>query len=200
MQELSQVDDEIVKCKLAINPSTPENILEQLSRTKLKTIKIKLVQNKNITAKALLNIIENGDVRILELISHNPNLSVDALESLVLRCAWLLQNSKYYHDIWVILRHVLNHKNCSFKVQKYILNLLPIKQVNPYHNNLNIAVFTSEYAEPKVLEKYADSIDWLERYAIATNPNTLQTTILKLAQDSNIIVSNSAISSAILTP
>ena len=50
------------------------------------------------------------------------------------------------------------------------------------------ALFLSDYAASFVLAENSNSISWLERYAIAQNPNTLRDTLEVLAQDGNRIV------------
>ncbi|MDJ0531097.1 MAG: hypothetical protein QNJ70_01165 [Xenococcaceae cyanobacterium MO_207.B15] len=181
--ELAKNKHILASRRLAGNSSTPGLILQELSTIKDYNIKYQLAGNSSTPPETLLKLIQeqDSDSNIYHRIALNPNATALVLQELIKYCSL---NT---------LLFVLSHPNCSLEIQKNILNFWAKDQSQIRWLWLSrLAVFFSPHAQPSVLASNARSIYWIERYAIAINPNTPQSIREILSQDSNIIVRNIA--------
>lgn len=178
-----------VRHEIAKNPNTPAYIIRELAKNKHIKVSDRIAKNPATPPDVLLNIINliKDDYyhirrRITHNIALNPNATATVLKQLVQYC----NNDDFLF--------ILSHPNCTLEVKKLVFNCLAekISKTHPSYRLVRLAVLFNNYAEASVLAANVRSIYWIERYAIATNPNTPQSTREILARDSNIIVSNAA--------
>ncbi len=169
------------------NPNTPPSVLQQLAKSKSISLRRQIANNSATTPKVFLNTIEDEDDTVLNLIPLNPNATAPVLKELIQYCD--------FHNF----KFILSPPNCTLEVKKRALNSWADKKSKINTNSIQIdknyilfrlAVFFSPHAEPAVLASNARSIFWIERYAIAINPNTPQSIREILSRDSNVIVRN----------
>ena len=136
-----------------------------------------------MSAYILLNLIEKGNSQqehnLNCLIAMNPNGNEAVLENLAKYCSPV---TGFY---------ILFHRNCTLKATKRLFGRLR-KNNKPisYCGLDRLAKFFSSHTKASILESHANSLFWLDRYAIAVNPNTPRKIKKLLSKDSNILVRN----------
>lgn len=160
--------------------------------------------NPESSPNTLLTIANNNnrDVSLCFAVAQNPNTPASVLDKLAfhksrdVRLA-VTKNSNTTIDTLVTLTK--KRKGC-LHVRKNAIKALLDK--DPQKAGAAIAEFVSskkpsvprfifllhELVPVEFLEKHADSLSWLERYAVAQNPNTPQHLRAKLSKDANRVV------------
>jgi len=94
-------------------------------------------------------------------------------------------------DFHLLIAILQNHKT-SLKIKQKIFNRCAKLYLDrPSLNRL--IFFFSPHADRETLARHSNSISWIERCAIAQNPNTPQNIIRYLAKDGNKVVRAAAI-------
>lgn len=144
---------------------TPEK-LDKLNRSKSNapvTLLEKLATDEHISVKLAVTKNSNTPVNVLELLANNPKpnslIQIAAIKSLIQRYP----------------------QQCQSYIEKFI-------STNFYPSLSNFFILLHHLAPVNLLIKHHRSSSWLERYAVATNPNTPQHIRKLLAEDANRIV------------
>jgi hypothetical protein len=181
---------------VAKNSSAPPDLLAQLAHSEDKSIRKALRYNDLTIPKGEEDIIiivdsfaqmippqwaddfivsTDKDVRII--LVNNFNTPVGVLEKLA------TDSDKY------VRQNALSNPNFNQQAKLNTFNNLA-KGTSP--NLCRLAVFLSPYAEVVHLAENFRSTSWLERWAIAQNPNTPDNTLSYIIKDGNRLVRNAA--------
>jgi hypothetical protein len=171
LKELALCRYSNVHLALAANPNTPKHLVkEQLIQEKPE----KLAQNSATPASILISLANNPDHTVRTLLAANQNTPQEALDILA-------RDKKDY----VRHRAANNPKMSKENLAKITLERIAKTQVPSFSRFI---VFLHHQAPQQALAKNYRSEVWLERYAIAQNPNTPKHIISELTLDANQIV------------
>ena len=192
---------------IARHLNTPTHVLEQLATDKNNAIRTCVAQNPNTPASLLEQLAADKDGDVVIAVAGNLNTSMRLLEQLVLKGMRNRQISGIYrlstdrnpnapaclleqlaqkgirnkHIEAAAKNLILQHPDSAFVfVQEYIESFEP--------SFSRLLVLLHPLAPSSLLEKNFRSSSWLERYAIAQNPNTPSHIRQRLVQDGNRIV------------
>ena len=162
-----------IRESVADNPNAPKEILKSLAKEQNIRIRFRVAINPNTPIDLLKTLANDSNHQIREAVAKNTNTPLKILEKLA-------------NDRNLIVREsVSENPNCTFEIKKTIFKNFAKSETPSFSR---VALFLSDYAASFVLAENSNSISWLERYAIAQNPNTLRDTLEVLAQDGNRIV------------
>ncbi|WP_373479225.1 hypothetical protein [Geminocystis sp.] len=175
LEKLATDSDSGVRYEVAENPNTPVVILEKLASDS--DVCINVASNPNTPITLLEKLATDSDRWIRSYVAKNPNTPVSILEKLA---------TDSDSDVRI---NVAKNPNTPVNLKIEMFNSLA-KGTTP--NLGRLAVFLSPYAETSHLAKNFRSTSWLERWAIAQNPNTPDNTLSYLVQDGNRLVRSAA--------
>ncbi|HEY9860440.1 MAG TPA: HEAT repeat domain-containing protein [Candidatus Obscuribacterales bacterium] len=210
--QLAQDEDASVRGAIASHPNCPPPILETLALDDEEDIRQKVAANPNTPGNILEFLSEDPDAGVRDAIAANPNTTPTILERLA-------QDEKVE-----VRRAVAQNAHTPTSIRESLRDLLlpPItRESSPtlrglsrvYNPNTDdLSTLLSEYAQSpnafvrfvtllhpltavEVLQQGAQSVWWLERYAVSDNPSTPTEIRQRLALDSNRIVRAAAIAS-----
>jgi hypothetical protein len=170
LEQLAQHKDSGIRLYLAMNPNTPVQLLELLAQDKV-------AKNPNTPVQFLELLAQAEDKWIRRTIASNPNTPLMLLDQLL--------NQLAQDENHAIREFVAGHPKTPVSLLLEVtLKLCP--QHNPSLSRF--LVLLHPLAPYPALGKYYCSEVWLERYAIAQNPNTPLDILHTLAKDANRIV------------
>lgn len=181
LETLAQDSATDVRTEVAGNNHTTNQILEQLSQDEEAAVRTKVAANSNTPNNVLEKLAQDESVEVRRAVAQNPNISESIRDS---------------------LRDLLPAAKTNTQSTSPTLRGLS-RIYNP--NTDDLATVLSEYVESdvafvrfvsllhplipvEILENGANSISWIERYAVANNPATPTEIKQQLTQDSNQIV------------
>ncbi|MEH2214426.1 hypothetical protein [Nostoc sp.] len=173
LEKLAQSPKTKVREAVAQNPNTPISTLEQLSKDKNYEILLQIAQKTNLSPEILEELAGSKSDQVREKAMLNPSLPKDAVERIL--CGeyathYLKLNPDFLSRHPDSLAVALNHyAKSQFALVSFIA--------------LNQPQISQELLQEKSL-----SISWLERLAVAQNPQATQQILIQLAQDSNQLV------------
>lgn len=173
MKQLARDEDISIRYGVADNPKAPLEILKSFATDDSERIRFFVARNPNTPSKILEQLANDLDNSVRETIAKNPNTPIEILE--------LLANDSDNS----VRESVSENPNCTRQIKETIFKNFAKLETPSFSR---VALFLSDYAESSVLAENSNSISWLERYAIAQNPKTPQSTLKILAQDGNRIV------------
>ena len=166
----------IIREYTALHPKASTTILEQLAKDKSSAVRSSVAQNPHTAGSLLAQLAQDLDQEVAIAVAQNPNTPVSILEQFA-------QQGKRNNQIkQAALKNLFSQypdRVVPF-LEKYIKSFQP--------SFTRLLVFLHPLAPSSFLAKNFDSSSWLERYAIAQNPNTPAATRQRLAQDANRIV------------
>lgn len=186
---------------IARNEQTPIDVLQQLANHEYYGVRLSVALNPNSTFKILKELANDPDYRVCHAVGSNPHTDVILIENLlakkdnILLCHSIISNP---NTTTSILEKLLSHDRAGIRLaaaQKYLHrypNRLPKVleklAVNSKHYSIRVFALLHHQIIPTFLAENYRSIIWLERYAIAQNPNTPTDILHTLAKDGNRIV------------
>ncbi|PSF38115.1 hypothetical protein C7H19_06495 [Aphanothece hegewaldii CCALA 016] len=196
-QQLAQDRALPVREAVALNAKVSTHILEILSRDREAQVRGKVATNPRTPVSVLESLVQDEDATVRIAVASNPNLPLSYLEQLAL------------DDTVEVRRAVANYallRNLAPKPTSRQTNptLISLSRIyNPKTDDL--ASVLVEYAQSEndfvrlvtllhpltpveILQQAAQSISWVDRYAVAENPATPNTVKEQLIQDSNRFV------------
>lgn len=199
--------DVLVRENVAKNPHTSRNTLERLALEKDERIQLAIATNPNAPINALEKLARHPQYLIRRTVAANPSTPVDVLERL----------GRGSHSINSIVQAlVAAHPNAPFHFVEEFLSssieangIIELKVVKrflaekpdgfpqllelfaakfPMFSAKRWLILLHPEVSPRVLVQNCQSLAWLERCAIAKNPNIPTDTLWILAKDGNRIV------------
>ena len=203
--KLAEDEAVLVRETVACWEQTPVEILELLASDEEVEVRIKVAQNSNTPQNILETLAGDEDSQVLEAVASNPSISITILEQLT--------NDEKIEVRRAVDENPNNPENTSESLEDDIFEPLP-KQTSITlselpriydSNNDDLTIVLTEYAESentfvrfvtllhpvtprRILAQGADSVFWLERYAVAENEATSLELLETLARDGNWIV------------
>lgn len=176
-----QITEFLEKWEQANNPATSQDILSNIAYSSNVALAFAVANNPGTSAQTLhqLAVDLKGDVLIA--VANNPNASLTTILTLCGKSKGSLNIrahavkvliQKYPSGAGAILAEVVNSDKPTSA--RFILLLHPI-------------------APPEFLAYHADSISWIERYAVAQNTSTPADVLSKLSTDANRLVRATAL-------
>ena len=176
LEKFAESQRPFVRTALASNPKVPESIIHQLAKDENREVRQALATNPRTPLEVLLCF--KHDVQ--RAAAANPKAPFSIVEKQLL---WLLSLSMprpRIGDAKILLRYLREKPEELPALLEAIVKL-------PSEKTRTIALMHPQMP-PKFLAENGQSLDWLERCAIAQNPNTPTETLQLLAADSNRIV------------
>ena len=175
LTKLATSESVSIRERVAKHPNSNTSILAKLAKDRNTDVRIAVAKNPNTSENILKLLINRGDREIRLAVVNNPNTLNMWLEE------WAKNNS-YSKLKRAAMKEIItrNPDRLSLFLSKYPRNDRP--------SFTRLLVFLSPQASSKILAKNYDSIIWLERYAIATNPNTPTNIRSILCKDANRVV------------
>ncbi|HBE19857.1 MAG TPA: hypothetical protein DEG17_21585 [Cyanobacteria bacterium UBA11149] len=190
---------------IARNHNTPIDILKQLANHKYYRVRLSVALNINSTFNILNQLANDPDYRVCHAVASNPNTPASLIEKLVTEkgniiiCHGAIPNP---HSSTSILENFLTHSTATIRLaaaQEYLHrhpNKLP-KVLEKFaaistHYSIRFFALLHHQIPAKPLVENSKSTIWIERYAIAQNPNTPTDILHILAKDGNRIVRSAA--------
>jgi hypothetical protein len=196
-------NDSDFKYSVAAHPNLPITLIEDFFRDKDKNFYLSLAKNPATPSRILAEILESlptNQEKIRQLIAKHPHTSGKILNKLALDSKMhssLMENPNLPINLW--------EKILPFEQQADKILPIYLKQNHPDVVSwalrhfakfdsciVNLVISSHPQADPEFLAKRASSIYWVERWAVAQNPNTPNLIREKLVRDGNIIVRKTA--------
>ncbi|MEH2226530.1 hypothetical protein [Nostoc sp.] len=173
LEKLAQSPETKVREAVGQNPNTPISILEQLSKDNKYDVLLQIAQRTNLSPEILEELAGSKSDQVREKAMLNPTLPKDAVERIL--CGeyathYLKLNPDFLSRHPDSLAVTLNH---------YAKSQFPL---------ISFIALNKPQISQELLQEKSLSISWLERLAVAQNPQATQQILTQLAQDSNQLV------------
>jgi hypothetical protein len=199
LEKLAKDENEWVRRSITENPNTPSHILEELSKNADFWICHTLVVNPNTPSSTLAYLASFNDWELNQKILAHRNtdlsLSVQILKNNVSWCVRLLEKENIPDLILVELLSHPSEEVLKFSVGRYLaqhpdlVSLVIEKYPNCQTPSFSRIVILFHPETPNSFLRHAiASLYWIERFAVAQNPNTSRELLQILAQDMNQLV------------
>ncbi len=170
-----------VQKAVASHPNTPINFLENLSEAINYSIRASVASNPNAPQYLIEKLAQDESVEVCRAVANNPNVSESIRNSL--------------KDLLPVTKTKTQSLSPSLRGISRIYNPdtddLPTVLSQYINSDVPFVRFVSllhPLTPKEILENGANSISWIERYAVADNTNTPTEIKQQLTQDSNQIV------------
>ncbi len=167
----------LIRDRTAIHPKTPSTVLEELAADKNSALRLGVAQNPNTPGSLLEQLALDKDALVRLAVAGNPNTPVSLLEQLAKKRT---QSHQPLQAAAVKNLISQNPERVAAFLEEYIQPLKP--------SFSRLLLFFHPQAPSTMLAKNFRSYSWLERYAIAQNPNTPPHIRQRLTLDGNRIV------------
>jgi cell division septation protein DedD len=203
LEKLATDSDNWVRRNLASNPNTPVSVLEKLASDSVWEVRRNVASNPNTSVSVLEKLATDSNDNVRRNVASNPNTSVSVLEKLatdsndnVRRNVVLNPNTpvsaleKLAKDYNYAIRLCLlkNNNIPPNLLKQFKTSEFATLMKNKKPNLGRLTLLFSGYAKTSHLAKNCRSTNWLERYAIAQNPNTPDHILNYLLKDGNKLV------------
>lgn len=176
LEQLSHSKWVIVRQGVARHPNTDKNLLKQLAEDKISMVRLGVAENPNTPSNLLELLAIDQDNQIVVTVATHANTSSNILEQLA-----ILGKPDDRIKQAAVLTLVNRFPD---RISKILADC--ITSFTPIFTRLLIFLHPSTPSE--TLAKNINSTSWLERYAIAQNPNTPPEIRAALTRDGNRIV------------
>ncbi len=173
LEKLAKSPATKVRQAVAQNPNTPISALEQLSKDENYDVLLHIAQRTNLSSESLELLAGNKSAQVREKAMLNPSLPKEVVERIL--CGeyathYLKLNPNFLSRHPDSLAVTLNH---------YAKSQFPL---------VSFIALNQPQISQELLQEKSLSISWLERLAVAQNPQATQQILTQLAQDSNQLV------------
>ncbi|MEH1951883.1 MAG: hypothetical protein V7K77_33765 [Nostoc sp.] len=173
LEKLAQSPEKKVREAVAQNPNTAISTLEQLSKDKNYEVLLHIAEKTNLSPEILEELAGSKSDQVREKAMLNPSLPKEAVEHIL--CGeyathYLKLNPDFLSRHPDSLAVTLNH---------YAKSQFPL---------VSFIALNQPQISQELLQEKSLSISWLERLAVAQNPQATQQILIQLAQDSNQLV------------
>ena len=166
----------IIRQGVARHPNTEKNLLKQLAEDKICMVRLGVAENPNTPSSLLELLAIDKDNQVVMAVANHANTSLNILEQLA-----ILGKPEDEIKQAAVLALVNRFPD---RISKILADC--ITSFTPIFTRLLIFLHPSTPSE--TLAKNIYSTSWLERYAIAENPNTPPEIRAALARDGNRVV------------
>jgi hypothetical protein len=171
-----QVAEFLDKWRYSNNVQTASETLSEIANSKSIVLCSAVAQNFNTSAKTLQKLTFHKSHDVLIAVAKNPNTSVNTLLTLSRKRKGFLHIRA--HAVKTLIQK--DPEKAGAVLAEFVSSREP--------SSPRFILLLSKWAPVEFLAEHSNSTSWLERYAIAQNPNTPQSVLEKLTQDANRIV------------
>ncbi|MCJ8280136.1 MAG: hypothetical protein MJK14_09540 [Rivularia sp. ALOHA_DT_140] len=187
LEQLAQAPELKLRITVAQNPNTPIYILDKLAKDENSLVRMQIASRTSLSLETLIELASDEKSEVRKKAFQNPNLPKEVVERIL--CSedafdFLKLNPDYlshHPQIKALLINSDRYFDSKCVWVKYITLIQP-------------------EANQELLQEKSNSISWIERLAVAQNPQITQDIREKLAHDSNQLVRAAAISWGLQTP
>lgn len=173
-----------IQIGVASHPHTSNHILEQLAREDNISLRIAVASNVNTPIDLLNVLLTDNEPSVWQAVINNPSFPTERLEQLAA--------DKTYCFRKISIRKLAIKSLLDRNIQTASKSLAKYAQHSTPTWSRLITFFHPSTPQQFLIKNYHSQI-WLERYAIAQNPNTPRQIVEQLTQDGNRIVRNAAV-------
>ena len=178
-QSLNQLSNSkwvIIRQGVARHPNTDKNLLKQLAEDRVSMVRLGVAENPHTPSSLLELLAVDKDDAIVIAVANHPHTSLNILEQLAIL-------GKPDNPIkQAAVKALINR--FPDKISKTLADC--ITSFTPIYTRLLVFLHPSTPSE--ILAQNIHSSSWLERYAIAQNPNTPDDVRTALTRDGNRVV------------
>jgi HEAT repeat protein len=174
LEQLASIAWIQIRVEVARHPNIATSLLEKLATDVYADVRSAIAENINVPATLLEQLLDDKENAVRLAAISSPNIPISTLQELAESKKRLLNTAA--------VKQLLNRRIEG--ASKYLEPFA--KSSTPSLGKL--AVFLHPMAPVELLTKNVRSLSWLERYAIAQNPNTPIATLKFLANDGNRVV------------
>ena len=181
---LSMITEETsieVQAAIASHPNTPVNFLENLSEARNPSIRAGVASNPNAPQDLIEKLAQDESVEVSCAVANNPNISEsirNSLQDLIPTITTTPQS----------MIPTLRGLSCIYNPDTDDLSTLLSEYINSEVAFVRFISLLHPLTPVEILANGANSISWVERYAVVDNPAVPTEIKQRLAQDSNQIV------------
>lgn len=199
LEKLAKDEDEWVRRSITENPKAPSQLLEELSKNVDFWIYHALVVNPNTPSSTLAYLASFNDQELNQKILVHPHTDLSLLLEILKQneslCVRLLAKENIPDIILVELLSHPSEEVLKFSVGRYLaqhpdlVSFVIEKYPNYQTPSFSRLIILFHPETPNSFLRHAiASLYWIERYAVAQNPNTSGELLQILAQDMNLLV------------
>ncbi|MBW4532380.1 MAG: hypothetical protein KME09_00405 [Pleurocapsa minor HA4230-MV1] len=191
LETIAQDNVTDVRLEVAGNNKTPSQVLEQLSQDTEAKVRTKVAANPNTSINILEILAEDESVEVRRAVANNFNTPKVIKNSLKDLLPTTKSNNQTISPTLRGLSRIYNHATDD-------LPSLLSEYVEPEVPFVRFISLLHPLTPIEILENGANSVSWIERYAVANNPATPTEIKQQLIQDSNQIVRAVALNNLLL--
>ncbi|MBW4511058.1 MAG: hypothetical protein KME64_31760 [Scytonematopsis contorta HA4267-MV1] len=185
LEILATDSDKQVRAKVASNNNSSGVVLELLAEDEEASVRTGVASNHSVSVTILEQLAKDKKVEVRRAVAQNPNATTFICESL----SDLIVKPTSKHSISPTLRGLSRLYNASTDDLPTILS----EYAQSENAFVRLVTFLHSQTPVDILMRAAQSVSWLERYAVADNPGTSLEIRQHLTQDSNRIVRTVAV-------
>lgn len=173
LAQLSDSPEVMIRGFVSRHPNTAIATLEKLANDEIASVRLNIAERIDISSHVVEVLANDRDQTVRAKAMANPNFPKEAVETMLCgeyAAEYLRQNPYFLAQNQDVLAKVLNHYAQSPSVGTSFIALCQPQIV------------------PELLQKKSSSTQWLERFAVAQNPQTSFTILQHLTEDANRIV------------
>ncbi len=189
---LAESNESRVRETIAQNPNLPVSLLEKLAKDKNSKVRMYVAAKINLSPQILEELAKDKAFEVRQKVYHNPSLPKEVVARIL--CS-------EYASLYLKLNpnYLSNHPDIKALVIHHYLNVEShfMWVNNPYDKYssmwINYIILTQPEISQELLQAKSNSVFWVKRLAVVQNPQTPQSTLEKLAKDSNQLVRAAAL-------
>ncbi|KAF3887349.1 MULTISPECIES: hypothetical protein [Nostocales] len=166
----------LIRENLALHPNASTPLLQQLAKDRSSIVRAGVAQNPNTPIELIQQLAKDKTQEVLRAVAQNPQTPDSIIEQLARKKKW---NEVHQAAVKTLIQR--GSKSVGKFLQGYA-------QSSKSFSFTRLIVFLNPLAPSSFLAKNFRSSCWLERYAIAQNPNTPPRIRQYLTEDSNRVV------------
>ncbi|MGB8701026.1 MAG: hypothetical protein WCD18_16560, partial [Thermosynechococcaceae cyanobacterium] len=173
LAQLANAPEVKLRERVSRHPNTAIATLEQLANDEIASVRLNIAERTDISSHVVEVLADDRDPTVRAKAMANPNFPEDAVEAMLCgeyAAEYLQQNPYCLAQNPEILAKILNHYAQSSSLETSFI------------------VLRQPQIDPEQLQKKSCSTQWLERFAVAQNPQTPCAILQQLAEDANQLV------------
>ena len=201
LKTLANDSDDGIRLEIARSRATPADLLEKLANDKDKSVRTAVAKNSNTSQNTLIKLGRDLEASVLEAISKNPATPSEIVAGLVRKACqefYYLVGAPRKSKFWIKSLRSFERRDpdlfraCQEGDFLYLSDRMAEKACRKKDLSWRILGLSHRLAAPDVLAKRSRSTEWIERFAVARNPNTPLNVIQTLKKDANRLISRQA--------
>ena len=177
--QLGEDADSLVRSGVALNRHTPDFLLERFAADGEPSIRSSVAANLGVSPALLVRLAADDEVSVRLAVCKNPATPLEIITHTV---ATLSPN---HLSLVQGMRSVLGAKLPPAVFHPVLKQALRSQIAQENSPIVRLMMLASPLLPPEIIQEHSISWHWIERYAIACNPNAPRETRAQLMQDGN---------------